>query len=230
MNILALETSTALLSVALRCDGKVLVRSERLANGGSDRLLPWVRALLDEAGLSLNQLDGIAFGSGPGGFTGIRLSCGVAQGLAFGADLPVIGVCGLEAMAVDVGVERVYVCLDARMNEVYTAAYEVRDGVPVAVLAPAVTPPDQAPLPPDGLWLCAGDGFTSYTDALNQRLAGRIERINADSLPTAAAVARLAEARFARGEGRSAAEAQPLYVREKVALTTAERLARGGVR
>lgn len=230
MNILALETSTALLSVALRCEGRVLVRSERQANGGSDRLLPWVRELLDEAGLSLQQLDGIAFGSGPGGFTGIRLACGVAQGLAFGADLPVIGVCGLEAMAAEAGAERVYACLDARMNEVYTAAYEVKDGEPVAVLAPTVTPPDQAPLPPDGLWLGLGDGFTAYAGAIQQRLDGRIERIDADCLPTAAAVARLAEARFARGEGAPAAQAQPLYVRDKVALTTAERLARGGVR
>lgn len=218
------------MSVALSCDGRLLTRSERLANGGSDRLLPWVRELLDEAGLSLQQLDGVAFGAGPGGFTGIRLACGVAQGLAFGADLPVVGICGLEAMAAlaaESGAQRVYACLDARMNEVYTAAYEMRGGVPVALQSPAVTPPDLALVPPGEGWVGAGDGFAAYPD-LSARLA--LASVLPDCLPTAVAIARLAAPCFARGEGVPADQAQPLYVRDKVALTTAERLARGGVR
>ena len=128
MNLLALETSTHRLSVALWRDGACLERAEQVANGGSERLLPWVNELLAEAGISLADLDGIAFGAGPGGFTGLRLACGVAQGLAFGLDLPVIGITTLEALAVmagerDAGIEQVFASLDARMNEVYCAAY-----------------------------------------------------------------------------------------------------------
>lgn len=230
MNLLALETSTALLSVALQCKGTLLTRSQLHPNGGSDRILPWVRELLAEAGLALNQLDGIAFGAGPGGFTGIRLSCGIAQGLAYGADLPVVGVCSLEALALESGAARVYACLDARMNEVYAAAYEMQDGVPVPVLAPVVVPPAAAPIPPGDAWVGTGDGFTSYGDALADRLGAAVTPDLPNLLPTASGVLRLAAPRFARGEGVAAALAQPIYVREKVALTTAERLARGGVR
>jgi len=221
VKLLALETSTALLSVALSVDGQWWERREHHPNGGSDRILPWVRELLAEAGLSLADLDGIAFGAGPGGFTGIRLSCGIAQGLAYGADLP------------ESGAERVYACLDARMNEVYAAAYEVRDGTPVALLPPVVVPPAQAPLPEGGGWQGAGDGFSSYGEALAARLGDAVTPVQislAALLPTARAVLRLALPRFARGEAVAAAQAQPLYVRDKVALTTAERLARGGVR
>jgi len=233
VKLLALETSTALLSVALSVDGQWWERREHHPNGGSDRILPWVRELLAEAGLSLAELDGIAFGAGPGGFTGIRLSCGIAQGLAYGADLPVLGVCSLEALALESGAERVYACLDARMNEVYAAAYEVRDGTPVALLPPVVVPPAQAPLPEGGGWQGAGDGFSSYGEALAARLGDAVTPVQislAALLPTARAVLRLALPRFARGEAVAAAQAQPLYVRDKVALTTAERLARGGVR
>lgn len=230
MNLLALETSTALLSVALRCGDQVLARHEHHPNGGSDRILPWVRELLAEAGLALSQLDGIAFGAGPGGFTGIRLSCGIAQGLAYGADLPVLGVCSLEALALEAGAERVYACLDARMNEVYAAAYRLEAGKPVAILAPVVAPPDQAPLVTENGWVGAGDGFKAYGPALAARLGGAVTPGLPEALPTAAAILRLAEPRFVAGEGVSAAQAQPLYVRDKVALTTAERLARGGVR
>ncbi|HEY3432807.1 MAG TPA: tRNA (adenosine(37)-N6)-threonylcarbamoyltransferase complex dimerization subunit type 1 TsaB [Rhodocyclaceae bacterium] len=230
MNLLAFETSTALLSVALQCNGTLLTRSQHHPNGGSDRILPWVRELLAEAGLTLNQLDGIAFGAGPGGFTGIRLSCGIAQGLAYGADLPVIGVGSLEALALESGAARVYACLDARMNEVYAAVYELQDGVPVPVVAPVVAPPAAAPVPPGEGWIGAGDGFSSYAEALATRLGTAVTPLQPTLLPTASAVLRLAAPRFARGEGVAAALAQPIYVREKVALTTAERLARGGVR
>lgn len=226
MNLLALETSTHQLSVALRLGEACLERSERLANGGSDRLLPWINALLAEAGIGLQQLDGIAFGAGPGAFTGLRLACGVTQGLAFGADLPVVGICTLEAMALNAGHERVFACLDARMNEVYIAAYvrtqadEFRCEQLPAVIAPELV---QAPA---GAWHAVGDGFAAYAETLASRFPGA----DANVMPNAIAVARLAAPRFARGEGQPAAAAAPLYVRDKVALTTAERLARGGVR
>lgn len=205
-----------------------LTRSEFLANGGSDRLLPWVQSLLAEGGISLKQLDGIAFGAGPGAFTGLRLACGVTQGLAFGADLPVVGICTLEAVAFNAGADNVFACLDARMNEVYAAAY-VREANARAefrcVMQPAVMPPEMVAAP-EGEWLAVGDGFAAYAATLQNGFP------HADTgvLPTAEAVGRLAVPRFARGEGQAALAAAPLYVRDKVALTTAERLARGGAR
>lgn len=230
MNLLALETATHRLSVALYCDGAVIERAENVANGGSERLLPWVSELLGDAGMTFSHLDGIAFGAGPGGFTGLRLACGVAQGLAFGLDLPVLGVPSLEALALcahDLGADRVYACLDARMNEAYAAAYRFAGGLPEAVLvAPVVASPESLPVPPGAGWIGCGDGFATYPEALR----GHLDRVMPDLAPTAATVARLAAPRLARGEGVDAALAAPLYVRDKVALTTAERLARGGLR
>jgi len=230
MNLLALETSTRRLSVALWCDGRLRVCCAEHTHGGSELILPWVGQLLDEEAIGLHQLDGIAFGAGPGGFTGVRLACGIAQGLAFGADLPTIGIGSLEALALEHGPGRVYACLDARMNEVYCAAFEVRDGRCHQVLAPVVTPPLQAPLAPGERWIGVGDGFEAYRAALTERLGTTLASVAPGLFPTAAAVARLAAPRLAAGEGIDAAAARPRYVRDKVALTTAERLARGGLR
>jgi tRNA threonylcarbamoyladenosine biosynthesis protein TsaB len=219
MHLLALETATHRLSVALWLDSHVLERAADLPNGSSEWLLPNVHALLAEAGIGLRSLDGIAFGAGPGSFTGLRLAAGCAQGLAYGLDLPVIGVGTLEALALASGEPRAYACLDARMNEVYVAAYE--NGV--EIMAPVVCPPEQAPVPSDEGWLGCGDGFGAYGGRLPQ-----FSRVRFDLKPTADTVVRLAAPRFARGEGVAAAGAMPIYVRDKVALTTAERLARGG--
>lgn len=230
MILLALETSTRRLSAALWLDGRLIERAEDVPNGGSEPLLPWVTELLADAGLGLARLDGIAFGAGPGGFTGLRLACGVAQGLGFGLDLPVLAVGSLEAMALAAGRPQVYVCQDARMNEVYAAAYRVEGEALVEILAPAVAPPGQAPLPPGEGWTGCGDGFPAYGATLEGRLAGCLTEILPDIYPTASAVARLAAPRLARGEGGEASLAVPSYVRDKVALTTAERLAQGGLR
>jgi tRNA threonylcarbamoyladenosine biosynthesis protein TsaB len=219
MLLLALETATHRLSVALWLDGRIIERAAELPNGSSEWLLPNVHALLAEAGSSLKSLDGIAFGAGPGSFTGLRLAAGCAQGMAYGLDLPVLGIGTLEALALASGEARAYTCIDARMNEVYVAAYE--NGV--EVMAPIVCPPEQASLPPGEGWTGCGDGFASYAGRLPQFVRTRPEL-----RPTADAVVRLAARRFARGEGVAASEAMPLYVRDKVALTTAERLARGG--
>ncbi len=219
-----------MLSVAVWQDGLVFERSEDLPNAGSEHLLPCVSEVLAEAGLAPGDLDAIAFGAGPGGFVGLRLACGAAQGLAFGLDIPLVGVCSLEAVANQAGERRVYACLDARMNEVYTAAYEVDDGEPIALFGPSVHAPGDAPVPSGTGWVGAGDGFSIYGDALRLRLGTALTDVRAPVWPTAAAVARLAAPRIARGEGVDAAQAAPLYVRDKVAFTTAERLARGGIR
>lgn len=223
MRLLAFESATRWLSVALWQDGVILERRADLPNGGSTLLLPWTNALLAEAGISRTQLDGIAFGAGPGGFTGLRLACGVAQGLAWGLDRPVVPVGTLAALALNTGrTGRVWAALDARMNEVYSAVYQVQDDAVTEVQAPVCVPPGRIAVPPAST--CGGDAFVAYAGVIP--MSDCVPNV----WPTAAAVARLAAPALARGEGLSASAALPLYVRDKVALTTAERLARGGVR
>lgn len=229
MRLLGIETATRRLSVALWQDGAILSHEGDLANGGSEHVLPWFGELLAEAGIGAGELDAIAFGAGPGGFTGMRLACGVAQGLAWGLDIPVLPVSTLEALALASGRDRVWTCLDARMSEIYTAAYQVAGEDVIELMAPTCGAPSVTPVPghPD-MW-GVGDGFSVHEHELLARkpdLAG----VKKDVFPSAAAVARLAAPRLGAGQGVVAAAAQPIYVRDKVALTTAERLARGGVR
>ena len=230
MKLLAFEASTRRLSVALWYEGVLAEKSADVPNGGSERLLPWAGELLAEAGLSRQQLDGIAFGAGPGGFTGLRLACGVAQGLAFGLDCPVVPVGTLAALALDAGNGKVLACLDARMNEVYVAAYLVTGESVEEIQAPEVGAGETVGLPNGEDWRGVGDGFAARGEVLRQRLGHRLIGENAHAHPTATAVARLAAPRLARGAGVDAALAVPIYVRDKVALTTAERKARGGLK
>ncbi|OIQ95733.1 tRNA threonylcarbamoyladenosine biosynthesis protein TsaB [mine drainage metagenome] len=230
MNLIALESSSHRLSVALWRDGALSERAADVANGGSERLLPWLVELLSDAKLSLSDLDGVAFGAGPGGFTGLRLSCGLAQGLALGLDLPVLAVATLEALALASGADKAFACIDARMNEVYCAAYLVHGEALETVIAPFCALPSVVAAPAGTGWLGCGDGFASHPELLGDASGAALTGIRADLWPTAAAVARLAAPRLARGEGVDAGLAMPLYVRDKVALTTAERLARGGLK
>ena len=228
MRLLAFETATKHLSIALWTDGALIERHEILPNSGAERLLPWVHELLAEASISLQQLDGIAFGAGPGGFTGLRLACGVTQGLAFGLNIPVIPISTLQALALASGEQFVWTCLDARMNEIYAAAYEVDGDEVYELSAPICVAYGVSPAPTGEQFVGVGEGFASYGNILRERKPNLID-VRPDIYPTAAAVARLAAPKFARGEGISAAQAQPIYVRDKVALTTQERLAQGGL-
>jgi tRNA threonylcarbamoyladenosine biosynthesis protein TsaB len=228
VKILALESSSDAGSVALWCDGAWQARAAETGRAQSELMLPWVEAVLAEAGIGLGQLDAIAFGAGPGSFTGVRLACGVAQGLALAVDLPVFAICTLEAMAQMSGREKVYVSVDARMQEVYCGAY-VRSGEGLQpIVAPLVCPPSEVPLPPGAGWFGCGDGFACQDGIVAARLAAAVAEFDAGARPQAEGVARLAALRFAGGERPDAALAAPLYVRDKVALTTAERRARGG--
>lgn len=228
MKLLALESSTDLFSAALLLDGRIVEREGAPGVPHSEIALPLVQALLDGQGVTLADLDGIAFGAGPGAFTGLRLACSVAQGLAVGAGLPLIGVGSLEAMALGMGAGSVYACIDARMNEVYCAAYRVRGESVETILAPVVAAPSCAPQPPGTGWVCCGSGFAAHGNALVLRLGAAVGRVDAASRPRAALVLRLAAPRFAKGEGIDPALAMPLYVRDKVAKTTRERLMLGG--
>jgi tRNA threonylcarbamoyladenosine biosynthesis protein TsaB len=231
VNLIAFEAATRRLSVALWCDGALHEKSADFAHGGSEVLLPWAQALLAEAGLSLKQLDGLAFGAGPGGFTGLRLACGVTQGLACGLDRPVVPVGTLAALALASGEGRVLACLDARMHELYLGAYLVTGDAVDELMAPKVGAGGTAPLPDGEGWRGAGDGFASSQGGhLRERMGKRLASCAADVFPTAGAVARLAAPVLARGGGVPAHEAQPVYVRDKVALTIAERHALGGGR
>ncbi len=229
MKILAFDTSTHWLSVACGHGSRWFTRAERAGEAHSERLLPLVDAALEDAGWKLGDLDGIAFGAGPGSFTGVRIACGVAQGLAMGGGLPVVAVPTLAALAQAAwkthGATRVFACLDARMREVYVAAYSRDGGKWQEVLAPAVLKPVDVALPDESGWFGAGDGFTVWPE-----LAARPGMTTVDALatPDAIAIAELALPRFLAGEAVPAAQARPLYVRHHVALTTAERAA--GVR
>ena len=227
MLILALETSTDLGSCALWRDGVV---SERICPPGkthSETLLPLVRELLLEAGTKAGQLDAIAFGVGPGAFTGLRIACGAAQGLAVATNVPLIPVTSLETMAAMLGAERVLALLDARMGEVYSGSYRLTEAGYGLVGEIRVSAPAEVRLPADSGWLACGNAIAAYP-ALAERLAAAGIATQPGIVPTAAVVAQLAVARARRGEGIDAALAAPLYVRDKVAKTVAERLSEGG--
>lgn len=227
MNILAFDTATEWCSAALMLGSEVCARAVHAGQRHSELLLPMINGLLAEAGLGLRQLDLIAFGQGPGSFTGLRIACSVAQGLAFGAGLPVLGVVTLEALAEEVGrdtgAERVVACIDARMREVYAAIYR-RAGMDWQVeRAPGLYAPAAAPLPEGEGYVGAGSGFDAYAGILAERYAGRLGAVRPELHPHARAIARLAGMRFAREGGLPPEAAEPLYVRDKVALKTCER-------
>lgn len=216
MKFAAIETSTEWCSVALWRDGELSAIELRAGNRHGEFALPMLERLLAEARLRAADLDAVAFGAGPGSFTGLRIACGIAQGLAFARDLPVLGVSSLEAMAEECGAPRVVACLDARMGEVYYSALEKRGArweevVPALCVAPAA-----APRPPGEGWVGCGNGFAAY-GAMGLRL------VYAEVHPGALALARLAAPRLAAGQGVDAARAAPNYLRDKVALTTEER-------
>lgn len=226
MKLLVLDTSTEYCSAALWLDGQVRARRVRADQQHSSLLLPMVDELLQESDFSLRQLDGIAYGAGPGSFTGLRIACAVTQGLALGADLPVVGVSTLESIAEQTGADKVLTVLDARMAEVYWAAYQRESNGWRCVVAPALARPESVTVPAGDDWIGAGNGFSALGDVLRPQLASHLIRIDGTLVPDAAAMAPLAAAAFGRGEATDAALAAPVYLRDKVALTVDERRAR----
>jgi tRNA threonylcarbamoyladenosine biosynthesis protein TsaB len=221
--ILSLETSSDIASVAL-LHGDVLQSLQAAgAQSHSQTLLPMVAQLLADANLTLAQCDAIAFGAGPGSFTGVRTACGVAQGLAFGADRPVLAISTLEAMALAchdaTGAPAVLAVLDARMGEVYWAQYQFSPSLQV-VLAPRLSAPQA--VQPNGRVTACGNGLTACAAQFVE--AGFSQGARADLMPHATQVALLGRAALAAGLQVAARDAQPLYLRNQVALTIAERL------
>ncbi|HEY0823279.1 MAG TPA: tRNA (adenosine(37)-N6)-threonylcarbamoyltransferase complex dimerization subunit type 1 TsaB [Ramlibacter sp.] len=223
MKLLAFDTSTETLSIAVGAGAGAPVL-EHTGPGGalaSAALIPTIEELLARAGLRMAQLDAIAFGRGPGSFTGLRTAAAVAQGLGFGAGVPVLPLDTLLAVAEEAraasGETRIVAMLDARMDEVYFAGYEFLDGRWATLQPPALGRPEQAVVPPG--WAIAGNVLLLH----GERLPAGGARIAA--LPTARALLRLAPAALAGGASHTAAKALPLYIRDKVAQTTEERAA-----
>ena len=222
LNILALDTSSEYCSVALWRGGALEGREVHAGQRHSELVLTMVDELLARHGLKAAQLDGIAYGAGPGSFTGLRIACGVTQGIAFAGNTPVVGIETLHAMAEYAQAERVVCCVDARMHEIYHAAYERIGGAWRPVESPSVCAPGTAPLLIGNGWLGAGNGFAAYGETLAQRYAGSVERIDPGIHSRAHEVVRLAVPEFEQGHGMDSSQALPLYIRDKVALAMHE--------
>jgi tRNA threonylcarbamoyladenosine biosynthesis protein TsaB len=224
LNLLAIETSTELCSAALLRGDELFVEEVLAPNQHAERLAPMVRRLLARSGLAAADMDAFAFGQGPGSFTGIRIACGLAQGLALGAGRPVVGVSSLLALAEQANASRVVAALDARMGETYLAAYSRMGGDWQAAIEPGLFAQGALPALPGHDWVATGSGFDAFDwlrGAYSAQVGNRIE----GDLPRAGAVARVAARKLARGESMPAEQAAPLYLRDKVAMTTRERQA-----
>ena len=222
MNLLAVETSTELCSVALLRDGELFVEEAMAENRHSDLLVPMLRRVLERARLAPRQMDAFAFGQGPGSFTGLRIACGIVQGLAYASGKPVVPVSTLLALAEQSNEARVLAALDARMGEAYLAAYSRNGGDWDEVIAPRLAGPLDLPGLPGRRWVATGSGFARHAwlrDAYRESVEMRYE----GDLPRAGAIARIAARRLGLGAGVPAEQAAPLYLRDKVALTSEER-------
>lgn len=223
MNIVAVETSGDWCSVALWRDGRVHARETQAGQKQSGLLIDMLMALLADCGVPLKVIDGFAYGAGPGSFTGLRIACGVVQGLAMGANKPVVGIGTLLALAQASGKNKVVCCVDARMKEVYHAAYEKRGEVWHVVHEPGVYAPVDVPLPDGRGWHGCGNGFGVFSDPLRMRFAAQLAGVGEAIHAHARDIATLAAPVFARGEGVAPEHAAPHYVRDRVALKINER-------
>jgi tRNA threonylcarbamoyladenosine biosynthesis protein TsaB len=225
MKLLAFETATEACSVALWIDGDVRERFELAPRRHAELSLPWAQQLLAEAGIAKSQLDAIAVGRGPGAFTGVRLAIALAQGIALALDKPVLPVSTLAALAMQARGDRIVAAIDARMGEIYLGTFVRKGHEVIASASEAVLKPDVAPLPEGDDWHGVGTGFGAADNALQARLRSRLLAIDAEALPHAADVARLAAVAFARGEAIAPDRIEPAYLRDNVALTLAEQQA-----
>ncbi|MDD1783022.1 tRNA (adenosine(37)-N6)-threonylcarbamoyltransferase complex dimerization subunit type 1 TsaB [Enterovibrio sp. ZSDZ35] len=219
--ILAVDTATENCSVALKVGNDIIARCEIAPREHTTKILPMVDSVLSEAGLTLSQLDALAFGRGPGSFTGVRIGIGIAQGLAFGADLPMVGVSTLAAMAQQAyrrkGAQHVLSTIDARMNEIYVGGYQRLDNgdwtnvVEEAVLPPEMFKPDCG----EGEWYVAGTGWQAYPELTSQLQLSVTE--SGVLYPESEDMLILAHHAFERGEAVDAENASPVYLRDTVA-------------
>ena len=230
MILLALDTATEACSAALLIDGRVLERFEIAPRRHAELLLPMVQSLLDEAGVARGGIDAIAVGRGPGAFTGVRLAVAMAQGLALALDRPLLPVSTLHALALQAAPapgDAVLASIDARMGEVYAAAWQAdAHGALQPCLDEQVCAPAALVLPPCAGWHVRGTGWSAHRDVLAAGLGHAPRSEDGEALPRAGAIARLGADAYARGEAVAPELAQPVYLRDKVALTLQEQRAR----
>jgi tRNA threonylcarbamoyladenosine biosynthesis protein TsaB len=216
MNLLAIDTATERCSVAARIDGQWFERSVDTQRGHADIVLTMIDGVLQEGATKLNRLDGIAYGRGPGAFTGVRIAIGVVQGLAFGANLATVGISNLAAVAQQVAGpnDRILVCMDARMQEVYWAQFRCDPSTGLVDNAgrEQLSVPEAVSADPTSVDVIAGSALSAYPQ-LGERFTNA-KRVAV--LPRARDILLLAEREFAAGHGRPAAEAQPVYLRDQV--------------
>ena len=219
MRILALDAATEACSAALLQDDSISERFEIIGRGHAGRLLPMADELMQEAALVAADLDAVAFGRGPGGFTGLRIAAGFAQGLAAGSGKPVLPVSNLAAVAAAAarlhGKARILVCMDARMGQVYWAAFDCSGTTPRALTREQLADPGAVD-PPDGEpYQGAGHGFDAYP-VLGTRLGDRLDGVDGKALPHAAEIARIGAADLEVGAAVPAARGLPVYLRDDV--------------
>jgi tRNA threonylcarbamoyladenosine biosynthesis protein TsaB len=225
VNLLALETATESCSAALLCGTRLFARSELAPRRHAERLLPMCEEVLAEAGIARRELDAIAVGCGPGAFTGVRLAVSAAQGIALALGVPVVPVSSLAALAMqapDNGAA-ILAVIDARMGEIYAGTFRrTDDGLVEPLGAETVGAAQALQLPPATGWNVLGSGWASYREALAARLPDAPAWADGECFPQAADVARLAAPLAHAGRGVAPEHALPVYLRDKVALTTAE--------
>lgn len=222
MKLLAIDTSTEACSAALFIDGNISQQYQVAPREHSHLILSMIDGLLSEAGIVSNNLDAIAFGRGPGSFMGIRVAAGVAQGIAFAHCIPVVPVSTLAALSIvameQTGAGQVLAAIDARMQEVYWAAY-IRNAGGVSLQGEeCVISPAMAPIPEEGEWIAAGTGWSTFGDTMKPLLGERLVTTLDECFPTAQAIAKLAVHEYENGVTVSAAEAVPVYLRDNVAV------------
>lgn len=218
MKLLAFDTATDVCTVAVWLDGSVYERCE-IGRRHGERLLVMIGEALVDAGATLRGLDAICFGRGPGSFTGLRICAGVAQGLAFGADLPVVAVSSLAATAQFARSERVLAALDARMQQIYWGAFvAATDGLVQLEGEERVISPSAVPVPATSMWLGAGNGWEQYATPLWERLGDRLQQWRPGCYPSARCVAELGVRDFRAGKAVAAEKALPVYLRDDVAV------------
>ena len=220
MNVLALDTATEACSAALLYQGQMIERYELAPRQHTALILPMIEELFAEAGIRTAQLDALAFGCGPGSFTGLRIAASVVQGIAFAADLPVAPVSTLAALAYRAhqqhDAEHIATAIDARMDEIYWGLYQATDTELTLLGEECVCTPALVPLPSgDQRWYGSGSGWTSYSAVLKQRLA--VSSYGTEDYPHASAIAILGARQHQHGDSVSAEQAQPVYLRHQVA-------------
>jgi len=227
MKLLALDTATEACSAALYIDGEITAKFQLAPREHTKLILKMIEDLLAEAGLKVTSLDAIAFGRGPGSFSGVRIATGVTHGLAFAADLPVIPVSTLASIAQstynDHHAENVLAGIDARMGEIYWGCYQIADnGLMILNGDEQVSSAELIQLPDDKQWIGSGSAWKGYPDQLNQRFGSVLKQAYAEYLPHSSSIVQLAAYEYSQGSMLEASQAQPVYLRNDVAKKSAQ--------